>query len=140
MLFALGLVLVGINVLSAAWDIRNQRTLVERNSDGSLELVSLFKAKRAGAAARTPVTRASTPPSPSGPARPAEPARVRVVIAANEKDLECRMFLAPCDERITERCHAARTGVQYEPWSPPLQMVLPSARATHMNSPPSFMP
>ena len=56
-------------------------TLVERNSDGSLELVSLFKAKRAGAAARTPVTRASTPPAPSGPAKPAEPARVRVVIS-----------------------------------------------------------
>ena len=32
LLFALGLVLVGINVLSAAWDIRNQRLLVERNS------------------------------------------------------------------------------------------------------------
>src|SRR5439155_200726 len=32
-------------------------------------------------AARTPVTRASTPPAPSGPAKPAEPARVRVVIS-----------------------------------------------------------
>jgi signal transduction histidine kinase len=32
MLFALGAVLVGINVLSALWDVRNQRALVERDS------------------------------------------------------------------------------------------------------------
>ncbi len=32
MLFALGAVLIGINVLSAVWDIRNQRALVERNA------------------------------------------------------------------------------------------------------------
>jgi signal transduction histidine kinase len=32
LLFALGAVLVGINVLSAAWDIRNERDIVERNS------------------------------------------------------------------------------------------------------------
>src|SRR5258708_28954524 len=31
LLFALGAVLVGINVLSAIWDIRNERALVERN-------------------------------------------------------------------------------------------------------------
>jgi Domain of Unknown Function (DUF748) len=48
--------------------------LVERNSNGSLELVSLFKARRAVAASGTPVTPASTP------AKPAEPARVRVAI------------------------------------------------------------
>jgi PAS domain S-box-containing protein len=32
MLFALGAVLVGINVLSAIWDIRNERAVVERNA------------------------------------------------------------------------------------------------------------
>src|SRR5271154_4713579 len=32
MLFALGALLVGINVLSAVWDIRNERELVERNT------------------------------------------------------------------------------------------------------------
>ena len=32
MLFALGALLVGINVLSAVWDIRNERALVERNA------------------------------------------------------------------------------------------------------------
>ena len=32
MLFALGAVLVGINVLSALWDVRNDRELVERNA------------------------------------------------------------------------------------------------------------
>lgn len=31
-LFAFAAVLVGINVLSAVWDIRNERTLVERNA------------------------------------------------------------------------------------------------------------
>jgi PAS domain S-box-containing protein len=32
MLFALGAVLVGINILSAIWDIRNERAVVERNA------------------------------------------------------------------------------------------------------------
>jgi signal transduction histidine kinase/CheY-like chemotaxis protein len=32
LLFAMGAVLVGINVLSAIWDIRNERALVERNA------------------------------------------------------------------------------------------------------------
>jgi signal transduction histidine kinase len=32
MLFAVGAVLIGINVLSAVWDVRNQRVLVERNA------------------------------------------------------------------------------------------------------------
>src|SRR6202171_4659086 len=31
-LFAFGALLVGINVLSAVWDIRNERALVERNA------------------------------------------------------------------------------------------------------------
>ena len=54
--------------------------LVERHSDGSLELVSLFEAKRAVPVSRgTTVTPASKPPSAGTPA-PAAPARVRVVV------------------------------------------------------------
>src|SRR5258705_13445851 len=32
LLFALGAFLVGVNVLSALWDIRNERAVVERNA------------------------------------------------------------------------------------------------------------
>jgi hypothetical protein len=55
--------------------------LVERNSDGSLELVSLFQHKHAASASGpAPAAPASTPAAP-GKRRP-EPARVRVVVNA----------------------------------------------------------